>query len=257
MSTPPPGLDPRLVTAHLPSARARFEAAVHATGHHLDTHGGYVAWSGGNDSTVAVHLAITTHPQVPVVWFNSGLEFPDTRPYIERLAERLHLNLHVIDAEPDALTILAQSGAWDHAREPDWSTPDLHDALVTTPARAARAAHGHAETWGLRVAESQARKRLLAPGQGHHRRADGTHTYAPIWAWSAHHVSAYLAAHHIDENPAYARLRAAGATGRDLRVGVALDGNNLNYGRLTWLRRAYPDLYHHIEQHLPRIREWT
>lgn len=257
MSGTPIGLDPAHVAAHLRSARERFTSARHHVGDHLQAHGGYVSWSGGRDSTAVVHLAHCADPDVPVVWFNSGLEFPDTHTYIHDLAQAWNLNLHVIDATPDALSIMEASGAWDHDAPPGWDAPNLHDALITQPARLARSRFGHSEVWGLRAAESQGRRALLTPGQGTFARADGTVVCSPIWAWREVDVTAYLAAHHITENPAYARLRAAGATGKDLRVGLALDGNNLNFGRVVWLRRCYPALYRDIEARLPRLREWS
>ena len=149
------------------------------------------------------------------------------------------------------------SGAWDHDAPPGWDAPDLHDALITRPARQARDLFGHAEVWGLRAAESQGRRALLAPGRGSFTRTDGTVVCSPIWSWRDLDVTAYLAAHDIAENPAYERLRVAGATGKDLRVGLALDGNNLNFGRVVWLRRCYPDLYRRIEARLPRLRDWA
>lgn len=251
------GLDPAAVAAHLPSARDRFAAAAATTRTHLNAHGGYVTWSGGRDSTVVTHLASRISPDIPVVWFDSGLEFPDTHTYIHHLADLWNLNLHIIEATPDALSIMEQSGAWDHDREPDWSTPDLHHALVTQPATTARRRFGNAELWGLRADESKVRKALLAPGRGTITRADGTLTHSPIWSWRDLDVTAYLARHHIEENPVYTRLRAAGATGKDLRVGLALDGNNLQYGRVVWLKRCYPDLYRSVEARLPRVREWS
>ena len=258
-STPParPGLDAATVAAALPSNQRRFTAALDATAAHLDRHGGYVSYSGGRDSTVVVDLARRTHPDIPIVWFDSGLEFPDTAPYIHRLADQWSLNLHVIAAQPSALELLTQSGAWDDDREPDWSTPNLHHTLVTRPAQIARDRFGPAETWGLRAGESQARRLLLAPGDGLTTRADGTVVYAPIWAWRTSHLDAYLAAHSIPLNPAYARLTAAGATGKDLRVGLAVDGNNLHHGRITWLKRAYPDFFTELTTRLPRLRHFT
>lgn len=257
MTAPAPGLDPTALRAMLASTQRRFEQATTALADHLDTHGGYISWSGGRDSTVVVDLARHTHPHVPVVWFDSGLEFPDTDPYIHDLAQRWDLNLHVITAQPTALDILIQSGAWHDDKEPDWTTPNLHHTLITAPAQQARTRFGTAETWGLRAGESRARRMLLAPTHGHTTRADGTRTYAPIWAWSADDVDAYLADHDIPLNPAYQRLRAAGATGKDLRVGLAVDGNNLHHGRITWLKRAYPAYYATLTDHLPRLRHFT
>jgi phosphoadenosine phosphosulfate reductase len=147
---PDPGLDPGALaglrrphpgTASLP---ARIRA-------HLDAHDGYVAFSGGKDSLVVLHLTLAVEPDVPVVFFDSGLEFPETYRYLEVLRERLGLQLHGIRARHTTLDVLAASGAWDHTAA-SHPTPDLHEVLITEPAARAHRDHGPGELWGLRAA---------------------------------------------------------------------------------------------------------
>jgi phosphoadenosine phosphosulfate reductase len=251
-----PGLDPAALAGLLPSARRRSQTARDLVAAHLTEHGGYVSWSGGRDSTAVVTLVAQVDPSVPVCFFDSGLEFPETYDYIASLTERLGLNLHVIPAVPDALTIMAAGGGWDHAAPVNWDVPDLHDALITTPARAAREQFGAAEMWGLRSSESVARRALLAPGQGRFTRADGTVTYSPVWNWRDIDVTGHLAGAGIPENPVYGKLRALGAPSKDLRVGLMWDGNSLEVGRGTWLRRGWPEQWQRIVTALPRAAEW-
>lgn len=70
---------------------------------HLDTHEGYVAFSGGKDSTVVLDLARQVDPEVPVVFFDSSLEFPETYEYVQQLAQEWCLNLRVIPAQHNLL----------------------------------------------------------------------------------------------------------------------------------------------------------
>lgn len=250
------GLDPAHLAAALPSRALKFQALLPLVREHLSTHSGYVAWSGGKDSTVVVDLARRALPNVPICLFDSGLEFPENMAYVSDLADRWALNLHVLKAIPDALTVMRLSGAWDHQAPPRAAGPSLHEALISIPASEAVARFGHGELTGLRAQESGARQALLLSRQGRYVRANTTRVYAPLWDWRDLDVNAYLAQHDIPENPVYARLRSVGAAGRDLRVGVAFDGNNLQYGRASWLRRGWPDLYAQIEAALPRVREW-
>ena len=81
---------------------------------HLDEHDGFVSWSGGKDSTVVVDLARQVDPHIPVVFFDSGLQFPETVRYLEDLAEAWQLNYQAIAAEPDLLTVLIAGGGFDH-----------------------------------------------------------------------------------------------------------------------------------------------
>ena len=193
---------------------------------------------------------------MPVCFFDSSLEFPETYDYIHALAARWDLNLHVIPATPDALSLLAASGAWDHDAVSDPTVPDLHTTLITTPAATARTTHGAAEVWGLRAAESGGRRALLTPGRGRFTRADGTAVCSPVWNWRDEDVHAYLASQDIALNPVYAKLHALGARGRDLRVGLMLDGNGLHHGRAHWIRRGWPEQWQRLCEALPRLSEW-
>lgn len=54
-----------------------------------------VAWSGGKDSTVLLHIALSLKPNIDVVWVNTGVEFPECMHFIMDLKARWNLNLHV------------------------------------------------------------------------------------------------------------------------------------------------------------------
>lgn len=223
---------------------------------HADRNPGYVAWSGGRDSTAALLLAITVEPHIPVVWFHSGLEYPETEIYIAELAERLNLNLHIIHAEPDALTLLKETGAWDHKTPLASSETNIHEALVTNPSRKAHALFGQGEVSGLRADESRGRRLLLSKGRGTYARGDGSQVACPVWRWSAEEISGFLHRKAIPENPVYEKLAALGAPPLAQRVGLIVDGNGVTMGRLTWLRAGWPELFASLSRDLPRLREW-
>jgi len=250
---------------------------------HLNDHDGYLAFSGGKDSLVALHLALRVEPNLPVVFFDSGLEYPETYEYLHRLQNLWNLQLHVVHPRRTALQILAASGMWDHAAPPA-PTPDLHTVLITGPAHYAHAEHGPGEVWGVRAQESRGRAahyatslsaeirhsccscctRATTPtrAQRHRhggvvRRNDGTTAYGPIWDWTTTDVWAYIARHHLPVNPVYDKLRRIGAPERALRVSHMIDGNLLEYGRITWLRRGWPELFADLAAALPRLREFV
>ena len=79
MTASPAGLD--LHTLRGIAARRRGPVArqqLDRIAEHLDEHDGFVSWSGGKDSTVVVDLARQVDPHVPIVFFDSGLQFPET-----------------------------------------------------------------------------------------------------------------------------------------------------------------------------------
>lgn len=245
---------------------------------HLDTHEGYLAFSGGKDSLVVLHLARQVAPDLPVVFFDSGLEYPETYSYIADLADGWDLTLDVVPARPSALEVLIGCGLWDHAATGPDTTGTLHDALITVPAAAAHRRYGPGELWGVRAAESRGRHHAFAaarvkapctcstrcsPRAHRHRhggtitRRDGTTAYSPIWDWPTTDVWGYLHHHGVPANPVYARLAAIGAPEHALRLTLMLDGGHLTTGRLTWLRRGWPTLFDELAECLPRIREYV
>lgn len=59
-----------------------------------------LAWSGGKDSTVLLHLARQIDPGIQVLWNNTGVEFPETWHFIKRMAAEWRLNFHIAKPEP-------------------------------------------------------------------------------------------------------------------------------------------------------------
>lgn len=69
--------------------------------HILETHERpVIAWSGGKDSTVLLHMALKQARDLDVVWVNTGVEFPECVRFIFELKRLWQVNLHV--ARPDS-----------------------------------------------------------------------------------------------------------------------------------------------------------
>lgn len=247
---------------------------------HLEAHDGYVAFSGGKDSLVTLHLALQADPAVPVVFFDSGFEYPETYQYLATIADHFAITIDWIKARRTTLQVLVDSGDWDHAAPRPTTQENLHRILITEPASRAHDQHGPGETWGVRAEESHARRIRYAialreetsrscagccatPTDRRRRhggiisRADGTTAFGPIWDWSTDQVWGHIARHQLPVNPTYAKLRALGAPEHFLRISHMLDAQRLEQGRATWLRRGWPDLFDDLATILPRLREYV
>ncbi|TEA09068.1 phosphoadenosine phosphosulfate reductase family protein [Mycobacteroides salmoniphilum] len=279
MKQRPAGLDLqalRQVAARQRSTRATGPLLERISGH-LEDHDGFVAWSGGKDSTVVVDLARQVDPNVPVVFYDSGLQFPETLRYLEELAGSWNLNFHVIPADPDLLTVLIAGGGFDHSAVDRQLIGPLADIMIERPAAKAHAHFGPGSLWGVRSEEAPGRRtlyraRLAAESAAHQeltaqeirtqfggviRRADGTTTYGPIWDWQRSHVFGYLAGRGIEPNPLYAKLGSLGMPEHLIRVDSIIDAAQLSNGHVAFLAKGWPDLFTRLAAALPRLTEWT
>lgn len=244
---------------------------------HLEQHDGFVAWSGGKDSTTVVDLARQVDPNIPVVFYDSGLQFPETLIYLSELASAWNLNFHVIAADPDLLTVLIAAGGFNHDAPDRELAGALADVMIKEPAAQAHARYGHGSLWGVRAEESVARRHLYRAQLAEHTaaqwprsraaaraqfggtvvRKDGTVTYGPIWDWQASHVFEYLAGRGIPLNPLYRKLADLGARPDRIRVDSIIDAAKLSNGHITWLQKGWPDLFNRLASVLPRLTEWV
>jgi phosphoadenosine phosphosulfate reductase len=207
---------------------------------------------------VVLDLVRQVVPDVPVVFFDSGLEYPETYSYIKHLAHSWDLDLYRIPAEPSLLDALVESGQWDHDAPDSPERIDLHEILIGGPSRQAHSRLGPGELWGVRADESAGRRALYASTgrkDGVVTRANGTVAYGPIWDWSDNDVWAYLGRCDLPVNPVYRKLAGLGVPESAQRVSHLLDGDHLERGRLTWLRRGWPALFEQLADALPRVRQ--
>lgn len=65
----------------------------------------YVAFSGGKDSTALLHLVRNLYPEVPGVFVNTNLEFPETRDFI-----KTYNNIITIDPEMTFINVIREYG---------------------------------------------------------------------------------------------------------------------------------------------------
>lgn len=69
-----------------------------------------VAFSGGKDSLVALHLALQIKPDIPVMFVNTGIEFPESLEYTRQLAKDWKLDFHEANAKVNFWRLTEEQG---------------------------------------------------------------------------------------------------------------------------------------------------
>ena len=161
----------------------------------------FVFWSGGKDSTVALHLALRAWQDVNVVFVDTGITLPETLDYIRELTEKWNLNLTVLKPKIDFWNYVAKNGF------PNIKALWCRRLLKLEPIKEfMKKQHGwKVQVLGIRKAESNVRRKSEYYQEPfvRDRRFSLTYNLLPILEWSDQQVDKYIHKFKIPINPAY------------------------------------------------------
>lgn len=190
----------------------------------------YVSYSGGKDSMATLAMVEAIRPDIPVIWSDDELEYPETIEHLLGLRERIGERLIIAQGH-------ATHGGWftSWADRPFWRDPLPGTIPIPRLLDDWAIQEGYDLAFlGLRMEESGPREAILGNiGPTYHRK--GALVCCPIYDWSAEAVWALI--DELPYNAAYDVLRGLDLDERELRVGPL----PLTPG--DTLRRGWPDLY--------------
>jgi phosphoadenosine phosphosulfate reductase len=168
----------------------------------------YVSCSGGKDSLAVLHLALKYKPEIPVAWINTGVDFPETQPFLEELSKKWNFDLHIIKPKKSYWQILddiKRKGMQMDDGSKDSNTCCYH--LKERPFLLWIREMGltHCFT-GVTAMES--RHRMITAcqkGMDFYQRKQEVWKIMPIIYWQPQEVWAYIREHEIPVHPAYAK----------------------------------------------------
>jgi len=229
-----------------------------------------VCWSGGKDSTVALHLILSTHPNIPIIFTKTDVDFLETYNYIDMLAAKWRLNLHIKEPDQTFWDIGAKYG-WpifgksvasnvERARRTGNIRPQLSqiekeliESNIRISTKCSEKLHEKAsknlesslkcdlKILGIRAEESRARVRLWVDHgdyyyiKRYYKRNHGIWKFSPISIWTKNDIYKYFLLHDLPTCELY-----------DLgypRNGCWSCAMAIRNGQLTRLKTHHPHLF--------------
>lgn len=154
----------------------------------------------GADSAVLLHLATQVKPEIPVIFINTGYNFPETIEYSKTLTNLLGLNLHVFESELSPERMEAEHGKlWEIGRE----GMDLYNSIrkVEPLRRALRELKVAGTLRGVRRTQTEHRRNLRPIEKGF----DTTYKIHPILNWSDDDMLDYRRTHNLPDHPLFSQ----------------------------------------------------
>jgi phosphoadenosine phosphosulfate reductase len=155
-----------------------------------------VAFSGGKDSLVVLHIALEVDPDVIVIYNNTTVEFPETLLYVKELQKEWAFNLHITKSDTPFFQAVKEKGWATH--ENRWCCKPYKD----DPAFSFLTVQGFkAELTGTTRTESIYRRSLspikIPKREPHIIRVN------PIYDWNEWEVWRYIRENSLPYNPLY------------------------------------------------------
>lgn len=195
-----------------------------------------IAFSGGKDSLVALHLSLKVNRDIPVLFNNTGIEYPETLEFVKRLSKTYNFDLHIVGPEINFFKEVKKRG---------WATNDHRwccEPLKDEPAHKFLMKNNiYAEITGTSRTESIYRRSLQ--GFKIPKKSPFIIRVNPIYDWNQWEVWTYIRANKLPYNPLYDKGYR--------RIGCwccPLNGPS-HYKRL---RKTHPQLYNFLLSFEPR-----
>lgn len=230
----------RLAKRH-PTSKMTAQEIVHEA----LKHDVYLAWSGGRCSTVALHLTLEQDSDIPVVFNNTGVEYPETVKYVRKYAKKWKLNFNELKPNTNYWKLVKEygfpqlrgSGPKGRPRKPACCY-----YLKEEPANRFLKEHDmDGFISGLRVEENRPRALVVfQKGVYYQANRDGLWRFHPVAIWTLEELMNYVGRHQIPLNPMYEKgLPRVGCMPCTGFLGWREQLSEINPRFYKWLNREY------------------
>lgn len=211
----------------------------------------YIAFSTGKDSLVVAHLVWQQNPKIPAVYFDADCAFPESYELLDRY-EQAGYPLIRWPCEPLLDTIERGGGILSPA-----TGYAIMESTVRLPVRQILAKYNFDGCFlGLRADESYGRKKTIdVHGEFFAYKDDGVLRLLPVARWTHADIWGYLVSNTVDYNRVYDKM--SDMPEEERRVSFWAGYTKMRWGRFTFLRRHYPELFNKFAARFPEVRNFV
>lgn len=208
----------------------------------------YIAFSMGKDSTVALHLTRTILPGCIAIYIDADCAFPEAYELLRATPNALSF-----PAQESFLDTLERMGGVDGGRELENETMRT---TVTHPLAQLRKLGYDGHIVGLRAEENRGRvMNLRKRGFIYHHAGYDMMVCQPIADWSYDDVWAYIFSNDIEYCKTYDKMWHMPREWQ--RISYWAGETARRWGRWSWLRQNYPDLFDKLVSRFPEAGRYT
>lgn len=217
----------------------------------------YVSCSWGKDSSLVMHLVNVTEPSTPVVFMDSGYAMSDTYKFRDWYLENIGIeNYHEVPCPEDYIELNLKYGLpsidrtqSDHEKVKQIIKKDVLDEY-------AKKQGWDCCIWGIRAEETRGRAILLRQ-KGLLYESNGIGKCSPIGWWKSKDVWLAIDALNIPYNPLYDKEMPPFFTRETNKNSGWLTTDKANKGRVTWMKRFYPEEYKELLELFPEVNNYV